>query len=225
MRATKIRKGYLFRNPVRRFHPISFSSRSWNVTHIFPHWTIASLQRLSFRSQKWDDATRDKSRRNPSSLCLVEIWDSRSGRRETEKAKARVIAMNPEVSPRGRIPDRIVTLAWPRSHGSISRQMVGHEREISRVGGALEENCKKRFYSRLFDSDTKDFEVLETTNGRNRCRVDEIRRRLAIYRCEQRWYSSSIPQQFLPRHEARRGRARGPPVQHFRNSTPSFHVT
>lgn len=73
--------------------------------------------------------------------------------------------MNPEVSPRGGIPDRIVTLAWPRSHGSISRQMVGHEREISRVGGALEENCKKRFYSRLFD--TKDFEVLETTNGRN----------------------------------------------------------
>lgn len=100
--------------------------------------------------------------------------------------------MNPEVSPRGGIPDRIVTLAWPRSHGSISRQMVGHEREISRVGGALEENCKKRFYSRLFDSDTKDFEVLEITNGRNRCRVDEIRRRLAIYRCEQRWYSPTI---------------------------------
>lgn len=111
------------------------------------------------------------------------------------------------------------------------------KRDMERIGGARRK-YKEIFYSRLFDSDTKDFKAYDGTV--RDARVAQQRRRKGrtvlalmssdddwqIYRYEQRsWYCSSIPQQFLPRYETRRGRARGPPVQHFRNSTPSFHVT
>lgn len=145
--------------------------------------------------------------------------------------------MNPEVSPRGRIPDRIVTLAWPRTRFDIEIDGWARKRDMETIGGARRK-YKEIFYSRLFDSDTKDFKAYDGTV--RDARVAQQRRRKGrtvlalmssdddwqIYRCEQRpWYCSSIPQQFLPRYETRRGRARGPPVQHFRNSTPSFHVT
>lgn len=145
--------------------------------------------------------------------------------------------MNPEVSPRGRIPDRIVTLAWPRTRFDIEIDGWARKRDMETIGGARRK-YKEIFYSRLFDSDTKDFKAYDGTV--RDARVAQQRRRKGrtvlalmssdddwqIYRYEQRlWYCSSIPQQFLPRYETRRGRARGPPVQHFRNSTPSFHVT
>lgn len=141
--------------------------------------------------------------------------------------------MNPEVSPRGRIPDRIVTLAWPRTRFDIEIDGWARKRDMERIGGARRK-YKEIFYSRLFDSDTKDFKAYDGTV--RDARVAQQRRRKGrtvlalmssdddwqIYRYEQRsWYCSSIPQQFLPRYETRRG----PPVQHFRNSTPSFHVT
>lgn len=97
--------------------------------------------------------------------------------------------MNPEVSPRGRIPDRIVTLAWPRTRFDIEIDGWARKRDMERIGGARRK-YKEIFYSRLFDSDTKDFKAYDGTvrdassattkkKGKNRSRVDELRRRLA----------------------------------------------
>lgn len=70
--------------------------------------------------------------------------------------------MNPEVSPRGRIPDRIVTLAWPRTRFDIEIDGWARKRDMERIGGARRK-YKEIFYSRLFDSDTKDFKAYDGT--------------------------------------------------------------
>lgn len=155
MRATKIRKRYLFRIPYLVSTQLVFRTIV-TILERDPYFsTLDNCQSstiiVSFaRARRCNVNRRDKSRRNPSSLYLVERYGTRDlGGEKRRKRKLESSWWIRKFSPRGRIPDRIVTLAWPRTRFDIETDGWARKEERYRGLEEWDENYKEIFYSRL----------------------------------------------------------------------------